>query len=150
MMPKTQLDETVARLRERGHRMTPQRMAVLEVIIGNREHLSADQVHDRIRMRFPMTSLATVYKTMGLLRDMGEVLELGFSNGSNRYDGNQRPHPHLICVQCNEISDVDVAGLADLPTDVAQATGYRIVNHRVDFFGICPRCQGRESHREQP
>lgn len=135
------LENVTARLRKQGHRLTPQRMAVIKVLIGNKEHLNVEQIYERVKVNFPMTSRATIYKTVAVLREMGEVLELGFSDDSNRYDGSAHPHPHLICVKCKKIKDIDPADLSTLPDEVAQKTGYQIISHRFDFFGICPQCQ---------
>jgi Fur family peroxide stress response transcriptional regulator len=136
------LENLVDKLRERGYRLTPQRMAVLKILLNGTEHLNVEQIYERVVADFPMTSLATVYKTVAVLKDMGEVLELGFGDSGSRYDGSKPyPHPHLVCVQCKSISDVDVGSLNELPQEVARQTGYRIVSHRFDFFGVCPRCQ---------
>ena len=142
---QARLDAVITRLRDQGHRLTPQRMAVIKALIG-KDHLSVEQIYERVKVDFPMTSLTTIYKTVAVLKEMGEVSELGFSGDSSRYNSNLHPHPHLICIKCKEILDVDVevdvAG--DLPQVVARRTGYRIVNHRFDFFGVCPRCQEDE------
>jgi Fur family peroxide stress response transcriptional regulator len=139
---QARLDEMITRLKERGHRLTPQRMAVLKILAADEGHPSVEQIYERVKADFPMTSLATIYKTVTLLKEMGEVLELGFSDDSNRYDGNKPyPHPHLICTQCRNIVDPQVVTLSELPQKVAQSTGYRIVSQRLDFFGICPQCQ---------
>jgi len=135
------LEEVIARLRAKGHRLTPQRMAVLKVLTGSREHPSAEQIYERVKVDFPMTSLATIYKTVNVLKEMGEVLELGFHDDSTRYDGNPYPHPHLICINCKKIMDIEIDDLGELPREVARRNGYRIVSHRFDFYGICPRCQ---------
>ena len=140
--PETRLEELVTKLRERDHRLTPQRLAVLKTLAVSTGHPSVEQIYERIKPDFPMTSLATVHKTVTLLKEMDEVLELGFGDGSNRYDSNKPyPHPHLICTECGAIEDLEVDALSDIPQQVAQDTGYRIVSHRLDFFGICPRCQ---------
>ncbi len=135
------LEEMIARLREQGHRLTPQRMAVLKVLTSSREHPGAEQIYERVKADFPMTSMATVYKTLAVLKEMGEVLEIGFHDDSTRYDGNPYPHPHLICTRCKKIIDVDADILGELPQEISQRTGYKIVSHRFDFYGICPRCQ---------
>ena len=146
--PQARLDELVVTLRERGHRLTPQRMAVLKILAAGEGHPSVEQIHESVKVDFPMTSLATIYKTVTLLKQMGEVLELGFSDDSNRYDGNKPyPHPHLICIECRNIVDLEIATLSGLPQEVARKTGYRIKSHRLDLFGICPRCQERELTR---
>jgi len=143
--PETRLDKLVVTLRERGHRLTPQRMAALKILAASEGHPSVEQIYERMKADFPMTSLTTIYKTVTLLKEMEEVLELGFSDDSNRYDGNKPyPHPHLICIECRNIVDSEIATLSELSQAVAQRTGYRIVSHRLDFFGICPQCQERE------
>ena len=115
------------------------------VLIGSHEHPSAEQIHALVKADFPMTSLATTYKTLAVLKQIGEIQEINLGNDSSRYDGgNPSPHPHLICLECGSIMDVDVLGLSDLPRDVGHRTGYHIVSHRLDFFGVCPRCQEKE------
>jgi Fur family peroxide stress response transcriptional regulator len=140
--PQVRLNEMIANLRDQGHRLTPQRMAVLKILATSRDHPNAERIYERVKADFPMTSLATVYKTVTLLKELGEVLELGFSDDSNRYDGYKpEPHPHLICVRCRNIVDPDVNTLDRLAQEVTQTTGYQIMSHRLDFFGICPQCQ---------
>ena len=143
--PQARLDEMITSLKEQGHRLTPQRMAVLKILAADEGHPSVEQVYERVKVDFPMTSLATIYKTVTLLKEMGEVLELGFSDDSNRYDGiRPYPHPHLICTRCRKIVDPEVATLSELHQEVARVSGYQIVSHRLDFFGICPQCQEKE------
>ena len=145
--PDTRLKELVAKLKERNHRLTPQRLAVLKILAAGEEHPSIERIYEQIRPDFPMTSLATVYKTVTLFKEMDEVLELSFNNGGNRYDGSKPyPHPHLICTQCGAIEDLEADALRDIPRQVAQDTGYRIVSHRLDFFGICQKCQAGQPY----
>ncbi len=144
------LDELIARLKEQGFRLTPQRKAVLKVLANSVHHPSVEQIYRQVKKDFPMTSLATVYKTVTLLKELGEVLELGFADGSNRYDGRKpNPHPHLICVQCHRILDPDVVGWKDLPQALSDSTGFRIFSHRLDFYGICPQCQKRRKPKRR-
>jgi Fur family peroxide stress response transcriptional regulator len=139
------LEELIEKLREGGHRITPQRLAILKILAASDGHPSAEQVHERIKGDFPTTSLATVYKTIATLKGMGEVLELGFADDSNHYDGNKPyPHTHLICMKCRDIIDPEVESLEILPQKVARMAGYRLVSHRFDIYGICPRCQSEE------
>jgi len=136
------LDRMISQLRERGHRITPQRIAILRVLARSEGHPTVEQVFRMVEKDFPTTSLATVYKTVTLLKELGEVLELEFSQESNRYDGNKPfPHPHVVCVKCRRILDPDLVSLNDLTTEVSQQTGFRITHHRLDFYGLCPDCQ---------
>ena len=144
--PETRLNELVGKLKKHGYRFTPQRVAVLRILAVSQGHPSVEQIHDQIKVAFPTTSLATVYKTVTLLKEMGEILELGFADGSNHYDGNKPyPHPHLICTACGEIRDLEVPALSEMIQQVSQDIGYQIVSHRLDFYGICSRCQAHAS-----
>ena len=141
--PVARLNEMLTKLKEEGRRLTPQRLAVVKILSASEEHLSVEKIYERVKADFPSTSLATIYKTITLLRKVGEVMELGFVDDSNRYDGiRPYPHPHLICTKCKKILDPDIPTLNELPQDLAQKTGYSIINHRLDFFGVCPQCQG--------
>ena len=138
------LDDIIAKLRERQCRITPQRVAILKIFLNSSDHPSVEQVYAQVKVNFPTTSLATVYKTVHLLKEIGEILEIGCVGGGNRYDGNKPyPHPHLICTKCKAILDPDVRLLEQLTKELADTSGYRIVSHQLDFFGICPVCQKR-------
>ena len=139
------LNRILTKLKEQRCRMTPQRLAVVKILANSEEHLSAEKIYERVKVDFPFTSLATIYKTVTLLKKIGEVMELGFVDDSNRYDGIRPfPHPHLICLRCKRIIDPDIPVLSELSSELAQKTGYRIINHRLDFFGICPSCQNKK------
>ena len=138
------LETLIAKLRERDCRITPQRLALLEMLVHTDEHLTASQLYDRLLERFPTTSLATVYKTLSLLKEMGEVTEISFSDGDTHYDASDpTPHIHLICTQCHRISDAPDAAAPDIAEALAAQTGYQITGHRFDFYGICPECQAQ-------
>ncbi len=137
------------RVREEGHRLTPQRVALMRLLASSEGHPSAADLYDQLRAQFPTTSLATVYKTLNLLKDLDEVLELGFGHDDNRYDGNRPdPHPHLICVRCRKITHPDVGAAQGLAEQVAQQSGYQMISHRLDFYGICPDCQQKATEPE--
>jgi Fur family transcriptional regulator, peroxide stress response regulator len=138
-------DEVISKLRERRCRMTPQRVALLRILTSTKEHPSAAQLHEQLRTQFPTTSLATVYKTLNLLDEMDEVLEMGFSGDDRRYDGfNPRSHPHLVCVGCRRIVDLEGTVVDTMTRDAADRSGFRVIGHRLDVYGLCPSCQARE------
>jgi Fur family peroxide stress response transcriptional regulator len=142
----SRLQDLVTSLRQQGHRLTPQRMAVLAILAESRTHPSAQDIYQQVRQDFPMTSLATVYKTITLLKEMGQVLELGFSDDSSRYDGrNPTPHPHLICVRCKKIVDWQSQTLSGMCERVAEESGYQVCGCRVDVLGTCPDCQEKDT-----
>jgi Fur family peroxide stress response transcriptional regulator len=140
---KTRLSEMKAALSDKGVTMTPRREQLLEVLLASDRHPSVSEIHEGVKRYFPGTSLATIYNTIELLKDTGQVLEIEFSGASNRYDGRiPRSHPHLVCEVCEKVEDLDIAELKDPFEDISNSTGYRILRHRVDFYGVCPDCQG--------
>jgi Fur family peroxide stress response transcriptional regulator len=142
----TRIDTLVEKLRARGHRITPQRLAILQVLIASETHPSVDQVYNEVKAAFPTTSLATVYKTVSIVKAMGEALELQFSQSSNRYDGKKPyPHPHVICTQCHKIIDYESVEINAMMAKIKQATGFKLENHRLDFYGICTTCQKHQT-----
>jgi Fur family peroxide stress response transcriptional regulator len=140
--PQQRLDEILGKLRQRQFRITPQRIAILKAFLNTDRHPSIDQVYEQVKAHFPTTSLATVYKTVNLLKEIGEILEIGFVGGCSRYDGNKPyPHPHLICTRCSTIIDPVVTSLDQITDEVAKTTGYQILSQQVKLFGVCPSCQ---------
>jgi len=141
---ETRFRELLLKLKARHYRMTPQRAALLRLIATSEAHPSAAHLYEQVRVQFPDMSFATVYKTLNVLKEMGEVLELGFSDDDNRFDGRKPvPHPHLICIRCRKIVDLETAIVSELASDMAQQTGFEILSHRLDFYGLCPDCQPR-------
>ncbi len=143
--PIQRTDIILKKLRDHGHRITPQRLAIVKILSESAGHPSVEHIHSRLVPDFPTMSLATVYKNVALMKSVGEVLELGFSDGSNRYDGNKpHPHPHAICMKCKKIVDPHLDSLGEMTKEVALETKFKILNHRLDFFGICSACMKEE------
>ena len=125
--------------------LLPQRLAILKILASSENHPSVERIYEQVKKDFATTSLATIYKTVILLKQLHEVRELGFPDGSNQYDGSKPfPHRHVVCLRCKRILDPDLGSLAPLTAEAAHKTGFRILDHRLDFFGIRPECQGPE------
>lgn len=140
--PQARLTGLIGKLRDRNCRITPQRMAVLETLVQGEEHPSVRQVYEQVKADLPTTSLATIYKTLSLLKEMGEVLELSFSDGSSRYDCKRPyPHPHLICVRCGQIADLEVDVVSKLSSEATRTASFQVLSHRLDLIGVCLQCQ---------
>jgi Fur family transcriptional regulator, peroxide stress response regulator len=139
--PHIRLNQMIKALKENGHRLTPQRLAVLKILSRSDDHPSIETIYEMIKANFPTTSLATVYNTVNLLKAAGEVLELGFAGMGSRYDGNKPyPHPHTVCTGCGRIDDPDCSSLADLTQEMAKQTGFSFTHQQVCFFGLCHEC----------
>jgi len=143
---QTRLDDLCLKLRTQGHRLTPQRMAVVRVLFSSSDHPTIENIYERVNTEFPMTSLATVYKTINMLKELEEVRELQFSGEGSRYDAhkslsNSASHSHLICTKCKMIVDLDSVNIADAADQAERESGFLITDQRLDFFGVCPACQ---------
>ena len=138
-------DAIIQKLRDSGHKITPQRLAIVRVLAGSEGHPSVENIHGLIAKDFPTMSRATVYRNIVLIKSLGEVLELGFPDGSNRYDGHKPyPHPHVICIKCKKIVDPDLDSLDEMKKEVELETDFTILNHRLDFFGLCSNCMAEK------
>jgi Fur family peroxide stress response transcriptional regulator len=120
-------------------KLTPQRLAILEYLEGNKSHPSASEIFEVVSERYPTMSFATVYNTLEALREKGQVLELSIDSKKKRFDPNTKPHHHLICVQCKAIVDVHTSFRLNLSKE--EMYDYEIIGNHVDFYGICPKCK---------
>lgn len=142
---QARVEEMTQALRQAGQRITPQRLAVLEILAGSDEHPSVERIYEQVAREFPTTSLATVYKTLALLKSLDQVLELGFAHWGSRYDGKQpQPHPHAVCLRCGAIADPDLPQAQEMAREMARRSGYQIERHQLDFFGLCPDCRKKK------
>jgi Fur family transcriptional regulator, peroxide stress response regulator len=142
--PQARFEQLIAKLKESEYRLTPQRVELIRLIAASEGHPSASRLYEQIKVRFPTMSLATVYKTLDLLKELGEVLEIGLRD-DNHYDGNKPyPHPHLICTKCQKIVDGELeVAVSQIVQEVEQNFGFRILKHQLDFYGVCPDCQNK-------
>lgn len=142
--PDVRVAQLIAALKERDFRMTPQRVELVRLIAASEGHPSASQLYEKIQRQFPTISRATVYKTLALLKEMDQVLEIDLHSDSH-YDGNRpQPHPHLICLQCNQIIDADVSLDQESLRNLEQASGYRMIRPKITLYGLCPACRAPE------
>lgn len=129
------------RLKRWDIRLTPQRLAIAEVVINSKDHPSVQQIYERVSEQFPYITLATVYSTLGVLQKKGLVQELPFGKLS-RYDANLTPHANLVCVSCGTVVDTEIGQdkIELLRQELAHKADFDIASQRVDFYGWCPRC----------
>lgn len=135
--------DLLARLRARDWRLSAQRRAVAQVLIGDHVHLTAEQVHELARERLPEISRATVYNTLNELVSMGELLVVDLADGPKRYDPNvTERHDHLVCERCQSIRDVP---RSEPPPGIADDArgGFVVTGVEVTYRGLCPVCARR-------
>jgi Fur family peroxide stress response transcriptional regulator len=136
-----QLEEIVDKLRNKGLRITPQRIAIIKYVTNTQSHPSAEEIYKVIQKKYPMVSMATVYKTLDLLRKMSMIQELGFADGSARYEANIGRHINIICMRCGRIDDIDEHFLSTLESKVAEKSKYEIFGRRFELYGFCSECK---------
>jgi Fur family peroxide stress response transcriptional regulator len=130
------------KFRHLGIKLTPQRLAVLQYLEGNKDHPSAEDIYRVLHKRFPTMSLATVYNALSTLKEKGGVLELTLDPARKRYDPDTRHHDHLICKSCRRIVDIPDAMRIALPESARQ--DFAVVESHVEFYGICPKCKKKK------
>jgi Fur family peroxide stress response transcriptional regulator len=132
----------VNKYRDIGLKLTPQRLAVLDYLEGNKEHPSADDIYRAVSRKFPTMSFATVYNTLAALKRTGHILELTISADKKRFDPNTTPHHHLICMKCKRI--VDIMNVYDISIPDIEKTNFEIIGSHIAFYGICHTCKKKK------
>ena len=139
--PQTRYEELITILKEQDYRLTPQRVELVRLIASSEGHPSAHQLYLKVKNYFPTMSQATVYKTLALLKEMGQVQEIDLRDDSH-YDGNRpEPHPHLVCIKCNKIVDGELNLEHSAIRRLEKDSGFQIVRPQITFFGLCPECR---------
>ncbi|HMB69342.1 MAG TPA: transcriptional repressor [bacterium] len=134
-----------------GLRRTPQREVVLSLVRSCYEHPTAEWIHREARTRLPDISLATVYRTLRLLKEKGLIHEFSGGASPSRFDGTLHdPHEHVRCIRCGFVADVDVSETEQLRRTVAKITGFRIERYPLLFHGICADCVARAKAERKP
>ncbi len=133
-------------LKTKGYKLTPQRKAILDVIIENKgEHLTSEEIYDIVKTVRPETGLATVYRTLILFEDLDVVYRHNFGDGCGRYELNinkeEHQHHHLICNSCRKVIEVEIDLLDELEKKIENDYNFEIYDHKVKFFGICDECK---------
>lgn len=133
------------KLKEKGLKLTPQRRSILDVIIENEgNHLSTEEIYDKVKKKCPEIGLATVYRTMQMFDKSGVVYKHNFNDGRSRYELNSNEdhqHHHLICTNCGRVVEVEEDLLEQLEHEIENKYNFMIINHNVKFFGYCHFCK---------
>jgi len=124
-------------------KLTPQRLAILNLLEGNTKHPSAEEIYNQLKPQYPSLSLATVYNTLEILTKAGELQEIRIKADKRHFDPNPAPHGHFLCRSCQSIYDLD-AGPLEIQTPFT-IKGYLVEEYTLYFYGICPRCWEKSS-----
>lgn len=138
-------------LREKGLKVTNQRIFVLEALqASKKQHLTAEEIYNKVKADHPEIGLATVYRTIQVLRELHLIDRINFDDGSERYEisdpeesgGHHHHHHHLICVKCGKVLEFEDDMMEGLEASIANDTGFHVIDHEVKLYGYCKECGG--------
>lgn len=135
------VEAVVSELRAGGARITPQREAIVRMLVGNEQHPTMEAIHEAITATMPTVSLKTVYQTVNDLEALGMVQVLDLGTGSVRVDPNvETPHHHLVCRSCGSVRDLPVA-FPEVQLPESWRAQFRVDEIQIVFRGACERCR---------
>jgi Fur family ferric uptake transcriptional regulator len=137
------LPELTERLRRGSRKITSPRQAILEILRRQAHPLTTQEIFGSLPKG--ECDLATVYRSMRLLEQMGIVKRFDFGDGTARFElleeGDDGHHHHLVCIRCAEVVELDECLIRELEERIASQNGFKGVTHKLEFFGVCPACQ---------
>src|SRR3954451_15937732 len=135
------MGQLVQTLKERGHRLTPQRQLILEAVEAAEGHVSAETVHARVAAQFPQVNISTVYRTLELLQTLGLVTHTHFDDGIALYHlAEDSHHQHMVCRVCGSEREIDVQELAPLDKHLREQYGFQADLAHFAIIGMCGSC----------
>ena len=149
-MPDTQ-EQFRLLLKQNGLKVTTQRVAILEVLNSRPgKHLTAEEIYDFVKKKYPDIGIATVYRTIQMLSELNLIDKLNLDDGYVRYEINKKTeeaachhHHHLICLDCGSIYAFQDDLLETLEERIKETMGFEVVDHEVKLFGHCKKCIGK-------
>ncbi len=123
-----------------AYRNTAQRAIILQEVESSDGHLTAGEIYERVRERYPSIAYGTVYRTLHLLAEHELITELTFADQASRFDKRTDRHDHVLCTGCGELIDVNVPVSASCEAVAAEQSGWTIARHHTLFEGLCPEC----------
>jgi len=133
----------INKLSDRGYKVTPQRRIILQVLSDSHRHLSAEEIDDEVKQIEPGISVATVYRNLNLLVDIGMVSRLDLHEGPARYELNQGHNHHLVCLGCGNAIKLGVCPMQGEIKKIIEDTGFEVDSHHFEITGYCRECQER-------
>lgn len=131
--------------KEKNLKLTPQRYAIYKYLKSTKVHPSAEMIYTELKINYPTMSLATVYKTLKTLIEIDLVQELNVGEENFRFDANTSMHPHIMCLKCGKVDDIEVVDFSYLNKEAEKYCNYHIQDHQLYFYGTCPECKKKES-----
>jgi Fur family transcriptional regulator, ferric uptake regulator len=133
--------ETRTLLKNKGKSVTGVRSAILDILRSATSPLNPKQILNLITLKKP--DLATVYRNLSLMESLSIIQSVDLGEGFKRYEMN-RPETHrhhIVCKKCGKIEDVEECGLQEIEKKIFRKIGFKIEEHRLEFFGVCAVCR---------
>lgn len=137
----TTVIELADKVKQAGYKLTPARLAVIEVLETSAEHLSHNQILEEGQKIYPKLSRATVYRTMDMLVDLKLMRSLYLTDPTQRFISAAGGHHHLVCTNCNATFEFDHCTVEQLAQELSDKFNFQIRNHLLEFQGLCKNCQ---------
>ena len=132
-------------LQEKGYRLTPQRMLVIEALHNADKHISAEEIYEQLHARYPYSNISTVYRTLELLKGLNLVMETDFGEGRVRYHVAEKGHHHhLFCHRCGKIMDLEESTLYPLKDAMLRDYDFEADLRHIAISGECRECCRKE------
>ena len=133
-------------LQEKGYRLTPQRMLVIEGLHNADGHISAEEIYEQLHSRYPYGNISTVYRTLELLKELNLVTETDFGDGRVRYHvAGKSHHHHLVCHTCGRVMDLDESILYLLKDSLLRDYGFEADLRHLAISGECSNCRSKNT-----
>jgi Fur family ferric uptake transcriptional regulator len=137
--------ELIRRLRDAGYKITPPRLAVLEVIQREGEHLNPQEILQQAQTIHPQTGRATVYRTLELLTSLGIVRPIYLGDNGPTYIRAEGGHHHLVCSRCGCVIDFEQCVAESMERELEERFGFYIKSHLLEFYGFCATCMKNDA-----
>jgi len=129
-------------LQEKGYRLTPQRIMVLDALHSVDQHISAEEIFEKVRARYSYANISTIYRTLELLKELGLVSEIDLGDGRIRYHSAEKGHHHhLICSKCGNVIDLEEHILFPLKEILLNDYEFEADLKHLAIFGLCENCR---------
>lgn len=144
------IEELAILLKQKGYKLTPQRRYILDTIMKNSQnHLNIDEIYTEVKKTCPEIGIATIYRTVQLLEEIGLLVKQYFDDGCYRYEladqNKTHNHHHLVCNCCGRVIEIQDNYFQELEQYIEKNKNFKITNHNVTFYGLCEKCYSKDT-----
>ncbi len=142
-------DTVLVKLRENGFKLTPQRLAIIRYLEGNKSHPHALKIHKELKRKYPTLSFSTVYNTLNMLETIGEISSVNIFDEYVNFDPETKPHIHFYCEKCGAIKDIFFEEVDGFSIPLNEIKGNIVKSVQITMRGVCADCREKEKEQVQ-